>query len=111
MSASLGMTPTFAAQAPPLRVGGQVAAPRKTKEVKPACPATPIGSGGVVILEATLGADGVMKDVKVLKSIDGRPEFGQVAIEAVRQWEFTPTRLNNVPVPVIVSVTVVYAPV
>ena len=109
--ASLGITPTFAAQAPPLRVGGQIAAPRRTKDVKPTCPGVPIGAGGVVLLEATLGPDGLIKDVKILRSIEGRPEFGQTAIEAVRQWEFTPTRLNNVPVPVIITVTVVYAPV
>jgi len=108
--ASLGITPTFAAQAPPLRVGGQIKAPRRTKEVKPACPGVPIGSGGVVLIEATVGPDGLIKDTKILRSIDGRPEFGQTAIEAVRQWEYTPTLLNNAPVPVIMTVTVVYAP-
>jgi hypothetical protein len=29
-------------------------------------------------------------------------------MEAVRQWQFTPTRLNNSPVPVIMTVTVLY---
>ena len=28
------------------------------------------------------------------------------ALDAVRQWEFTPTLLNGVPVPVIMTVTV-----
>ena len=28
------------------------------------------------------------------------------ALDAVKQWEFTPTLLNNVPVPVIMTVTV-----
>jgi len=107
---SLGIAPTFAAQALPVRVGGQIRAPRRTKEVKPACPGVPIGSGGVVLLEATLGVDGLIKDMKILRSIDGRPEFGQSALEAVRQWEYTPTLLNNAPTPVILTVTVVYAP-
>jgi protein TonB len=31
------------------------------------------------------------------------------ALEAVRQWEFTPTTLNGVPVPVIMTVTVNFA--
>jgi TonB family protein len=109
--ASLGITPTFAAQAPPVRVGGQIAAPRRTKAVQPACPGIPIGAGGVVLIEATLGPDGLIKDAKILRSIDGRPEFGQSAIAAVRQWEYTPTRLNNVPIAVIVTVSVVYAPI
>jgi protein TonB len=30
----------------------------------------------------------------------------QAAIDAVMQWEFTPTLLNGVPVPVIMTVTV-----
>jgi TonB family protein len=99
-----------AAQVLPIRVGGQIAAPRRTKAVQPACPSAPIGSGGVVILEATLGVDGLINDVKVSRSAPGRPDIDQSAINAIRQWEYTPTRLNNVPVPVIMTVTVVYAP-
>jgi protein TonB len=70
----------------------------------------PIGSGGVVLIEATLGPDGLIKETKILRSIDGRPEFGQTAIEAVRQWEYTPTLLNGAPITVLMTVTVVYAP-
>jgi protein TonB len=42
-------------------------------------------------------------DVKVLC---GLPLLEQAAIEAVRQWVYTPTLLNGVPVPVIMTVTV-----
>jgi len=42
-------------------------------------------------------------DVKVLR---GLPLLDQAAIEAVRQWVYTPTLLNGVPVPVIMTVTV-----
>jgi TonB family protein len=104
----IGQAP--AAQVQPIRVGGQIAAPRQIKRVQPACPSAPIGSGGVVILEATVGDDGLVKDVKVLRSAPGRPDIDQSAIQAIRQWEYTPTRLNNVAVPVIMTVTVVYAP-
>ena len=31
------------------------------------------------------------------------------ALEAVKQWEYTPTLLNGVPVPVIMTVTVNFA--
>jgi protein TonB len=44
-----------------------------------------------------------VQDAKVLRSI---PLLDQAALEAVRQWEFTPTLLNGVPVPVIMTVTV-----
>ncbi|MBW8713179.1 MAG: energy transducer TonB [Acidobacteria bacterium] len=58
---------------------------------------------GVVIIEATIGADGKVKDAKVLRSI---PLLDQAALDAVKQWQFTPTLLNGVPVPVIMTVTV-----
>ena len=34
------------------------------------------------------------------------PLLDQAALDAVRQWEYTPTLLNGVPVPVIVTVTI-----
>ena len=44
-----------------------------------------------------------VKDAKVLRSI---PLLDQAALDAVKQWQFTPTLLNGVPVPVIMTVTV-----
>jgi TonB family protein len=93
----------------PLRIGGQIAAPRQTKRVQPVCPSAPIGSGGAVVLEATLGPTGSITDVKVLRSAPGRPDLDQSATDAIRQWEYTPTLLNNVPVPVLMTVSVVFA--
>ena len=58
---------------------------------------------GVVILEAVIGPDGRVTDVKVLRSV---PLLDEAAIEAVRQWTYTPTLLNGVAVPVIMTVTV-----
>jgi len=58
---------------------------------------------GVVIIEATIGANGRVTDAKVLRSI---PLLDQAALDAVKQWVFTPTLLNGVPVPVIMTVTV-----
>ena len=42
-------------------------------------------------------------DAKVVHSI---PLLDQAALDAVRQWEYTPTLLNGVPVPVLVTVTI-----
>jgi len=39
----------------------------------------------------------------VLKSI---PLLDQAATDAVSQWKYTPTTLNGVPVPVLMTVTV-----
>ena len=58
---------------------------------------------GVVIIEATIGPDGRVTDTKVLRSI---PLLDQAAVDAVKQWTYTPTLLNGVPVPVIMTVTV-----
>ena len=51
----------------------------------------------------TIGPNGKVQEAKVLRSI---PLLDASALDAVRQWEFTPTLLNNVPVPVIMTVTV-----
>ena len=89
----------------PVRVGGNIKPPTKTRDVKPVYPAIAQSARvqGVVIIEATIGPDGKVKDAKVLRSI---PLLDQAALDAVKQWEFTPTLLNGVPVPVIMTVTV-----
>jgi len=37
-----------------------------------------------------------------------RPLLDAAAIDAVRQWRFTPTLLNGQPVPVVMTVTVAF---
>jgi protein TonB len=44
-----------------------------------------------------------VQEAKVLRSI---PLLDAAALDAVKQWVFTPTLLNNQPVPVIMTVTV-----
>lgn len=46
------------------------------------------------------------KDAKILRSI---PLLDQSAIDAVKQWEFTPTVQNGVPVSVITKIEVPFA--
>lgn len=89
----------------PIRIGGAISPPTKVHHVMPVYPALARSARaqGVVILEATIGTDGVVTDARVLRSV---PLLDTAAIEAVRQWRFTPTRLNGVPVPVVMSVTV-----
>jgi protein TonB len=89
----------------PVRVGGNIRPPQKIKDVKPVYPSIAQSARvqGVVIIEATIGPDGKVKDARILRSI---PLLDQAALDAVRQWEFTPTLLNGVPVPVIMTVTV-----
>ncbi len=91
-----------------VRVGGQIKPPTKIKDVKPVYPAIAQSArvSGVVMIEATIGEDGKVVDAKVVRSI---PVLDQAALDAVRQWEYTPTLLNGVPVPVVVTVTINFA--
>ena len=97
--------PTFAAPSVPIRAGGDVKPPRKTKDVRPTYPEIARAGKveGVVIIEATIGPDGRVQNARALRS---NPLLEAAAIDAVRQWEFTPTLLNGMPVAVIMSVTV-----
>ena len=101
-------SPTPSPLPAPVHVGGEIEPPTKTKDVRPQYP--PIAQSarvqGVVIVEATIGPSGTVQDARVLQSI---PLLDAAALAAVRQWEFTPTVLNGVPVPVIMDVTVNFA--
>lgn len=41
-----------------------------------------------------------------MRVLRGIPLLDEAAVEAVRQWVYEPTRLNGVPVPVLMTVTV-----
>jgi protein TonB len=101
-----GDPPAGASWAPrtPLRVG-QVREPRKLKHLSPGYPeiARAARVQGVVVLECVIDEQGRVREIKVLK---GLPLLDQAAIDAVRQWVYTPTLLGGVPVPVVMTVTV-----
>jgi protein TonB len=88
-----------------VRVGGQIKEPRKLRDLKPVYPpiARQARIQGTVMLECVISPQGKVTDVKVVNSI---PLLDAAAMEAVRQWVYTPTLLNGVPVPVIMTVTV-----
>jgi len=100
---------TASAPGPPgpavVRVGAGMKPPKKIKDVKPEYPAVamPSRAHGSVMIEATIGPDGKVQDAKVLVSI---PLLDQAALDAVRQWEYEPPRLNGVPVAVVMTVLV-----
>jgi len=103
--ASGGAIPSSRSGANALRVGGNIHAPAKLKHVAPVYPpiAQQANVTGVVILEVQIGTDGHVEEARVLRSI---PLLDQAALDAVTQWEFTPTLLNGQAVPVIMTVTV-----
>jgi len=88
------------------RVGFQgIREPKKVFNVLPEYPvfARQAGVQGAVILEAVLDENGNVKSVRVLTS---KPLLDDAAIRAVRQWRYTPTLLNGIPVPVLMTITV-----
>ena len=90
--------PVVAAPPQPLRVGGAIRQPQRVRHVQPVYP--PIAQSarieGIVIIEATIGEDGQVVNARVLRSV---PLLDQAALDAVRQWQYTPTLLNGVSVP------------
>jgi len=58
---------------------------------------------GVVVLEVQIERDGRVCSARVLRSI---PLLDQSAIDAVLRWRFTPAKVNEAAVPVIMTLTV-----
>ncbi len=89
----------------PVRVGGSIKVPTKVRDVRPVYPAEAQAARvqGVVIIEATIDVDGRVYDARVLRSV---PALDDAALEAVRQWEFSPTEVDGAPAAVIMTVTV-----
>ena len=54
-------------------------------------------------MRAIIAKDGNVQDVKV---ISGPYLLGQAAAEAVRQWRYEPTLMDDKPVSVVTTVTV-----
>ncbi len=92
-----------------MRVGGDIKAPVRIVYVPPAYPelARAAGINAVVVLECTIDPTGNVVGVRV---VTGHPLFDAAAVAAVRQWRYTPSRLNGVPVPVLMTVTIRFVP-
>lgn len=88
-----------------LRVGGVIREPRKLVHVAPVYPtiAQQVRKEGTVTLEALLDVTGKVESVRILGS---EPLLDDAAVQAVKRWRYTPTELNGVPVPVLMTITV-----
>jgi TonB family protein len=97
---------TTASPGPPFHVGGDVKAPVLINRVEPIYPeeARRARIMGIVIVQAIITRDGVVKNVEVLKPLP----YGldQAAVDAVKQWTFKPATLDGKPVDVIFNLTV-----
>jgi protein TonB len=62
---------------------------------------------GKVILNATINADGSIKNLSVITS--SNPLLVPGVIDAVKNWKYKPTLLNGQPVEVLTTITVNFA--
>jgi protein TonB len=91
----------------PLRVGGHIKEPTKLRHVGPVYPKVAMAASvqGIVIIEAVIDATGRVAEARVLRGV---PMLDEAALEAVRQWEYSPTLLDGVPTPVRMTITVTF---
>jgi len=87
------------------RPGNGVTAPTLVKQVTPRY--TPDAMErkiqGTVVLEAVVDRDGIPAEIRVVRSLDAHG-LDEEAIKAARQWRFTPGRLGDTPVDVLVRI-------
>jgi len=97
--------PALSAADRAVRVGGDIRPPTKIRDVRPAYPDVALQAhvAGVVVLEVRIEPDGSVSEARVLRSI---PLLDQAAIDAVRQWRFTPPIVNGKAAPIVMTVPV-----
>jgi TonB family protein len=78
----------------PLMLPEEVSRPMLVHRVLPSYPEKAVGTGlqGLVVLQAWVGRDGSVRDVKLIR---GYLVFGEAAFQAVRQWRYQPYRVNG----------------
>jgi protein TonB len=91
-----------------IKQGGQVQAAMIINRVQPSYPplARQTRISGTVRLHAIIGKDGSVQQLEV---ISGHPLLVQSALDAVRQWRYRPTLLNNEPVEVDTTIDVIFS--
>lgn len=83
--------------------------PEVIQKIAPVYPEAARQSGleGTVMVQALVGRDGLVREVRVTKSVAGLDE---AALESVRQWWFKPARSKGEPVAVWVAVPIRFPP-
>jgi protein TonB len=61
---------------------------------------------GTVVLVIVVGSDGAPRDIKISRALS--PEFDKAAIDAVKNWKFTPATRDSKPVAVEIDVQVAF---
>jgi len=98
-----------AKQEKPVPVGGKVQSAKLIKHPAPAYPAIAMNARiqGTVVLQAIIGKDGAVRNLMVVSAAS--PLLIPSAMDAVKQWIYQPTLLNQEPVEVITEISVIFA--
>ncbi len=88
----------------PVRVALLPQPPRKVVDARPIYPdiARNARVEGTVILEAVVDTSGAVTQLRVVRSI---PLLDRAALDAVRQWRYTPSMYGGRPVSVLLTIT------
>jgi protein TonB len=91
-----------------IKVGGQVQAAKMLRQTLPVYPAIAKTAhvAGTIVLHAIIAKDGT---VQALEYVSGPPLLMKAAMDAVRDWRYTPTQLNGDPVEVDTTISVVFS--
>jgi periplasmic protein TonB len=86
-------------------LGGKVEDAKLLVRIQPVYPvlAVQTRTQGNVILHAIIGKEGEVSELQV---VSGHPLLVEAALVAVRQWRYSPTLLNGLPVEVETTITV-----
>lgn len=108
-----GVVPVLSAHAEDsqVRVGGNLRVPMKVRDVKPVCPATVPQGATTVRLVGHINEQGLILDATPAEAQPGGTvpaDLVDSALNAVRQWAFSPTLLDGQPVPVLMTVSVTF---
>ncbi|PYV45050.1 MAG: hypothetical protein DMG06_03945 [Acidobacteria bacterium] len=90
-----------------IRVGGNVQQANLISQTNPVYPelARQAGIEGTVLLEAIIGKEGNVVNLRVLNTLVN-PELVKAAVTAVKQWLYEPTLLNGEPIEVVTTIRV-----
>ena len=107
LQADVAAMANSASQRAPVRAGSNVMESKLIHKVDPVYPqlAKDIRLSGRVILVITVNEEGFVSDAQVKA---GHPLLTEAAVEAVKQWQYSPTLLNGQAVPVKATVEVVF---
>jgi periplasmic protein TonB len=94
-------------QTGPVRIGGNVMQAKAIDRVQPQYPAIARAAHvqGTVVLHAIIAKDGTVQQLQLMS---GPPLLVNAAMDAVRQWRYSPTELNGEPVEVDTTIQVVF---